>query len=95
MAFVCLALVLAERQLHGHGDSLTSSFGSIRTGDSRNGRDCGPPNNIVDSRTLSVIDYLHRLSHMEIRRLYISEASLLNGKDFAAIRAIATLTRQL
>ena len=92
---VCLVLVLAKHQLHGCGDLLTSPSVSIPTVDSSNASNCGPPNNIVNSSAFSVLNYLHRLSHMKIRRLDISEAILLNRKNFAAIRAIATLTQQL
>jgi hypothetical protein len=92
---VCLVLVLAKHQLRGCGDLLTSPSVFIPTRVSSNASDCGPPNNIVDSSTFSVIDYLHRLSHMKIQRLYISEVNLINKKNVAAIRAIATLTQQL
>jgi hypothetical protein len=56
MMLVRLALVLEERQSGGCGDLFTWPSGFIRTGDCRNGSNCGPPNNIVDGRIFSAIE---------------------------------------
>jgi hypothetical protein len=91
---MCLALVLEERQLRRCSNLHNSASAFIHTSDSSNRSNGGLPNIVIVISTFSVIKHVKRPLRMEISRLNKSEPSLLNAKNFTALRASASVDRR-